>query len=68
MKKYDMDDIMIVLQKMVFIYNALLNGWMVEMIGKDKFEFKRKTTREIGLEDYLRKFVEYNLNIENIMN
>ena len=27
------------IKKMIFIYNALLNGWTVKCIGKDKFEF-----------------------------
>ncbi len=54
---------------MVFIYNALLTGWTVKCIGKDKFEFlkpKDKIKKEVNLEDYLRTFIKYNLNIENL--
>jgi len=57
------------IQKMVFIYNALLTGWTVKCIGKDKFEFlkpKDKIKKEVNLEDYLRTFIKYNLNIENL--
>ena len=57
-------------QKMVFIYNALLTGWTVRMIGPDQFEFVKPTTnikREVNLDDYLRKFIQYNLNIENAL-
>ena len=57
------------LQKMIFIYNALCNGWSVKCLENNKFEFvknKSKVKKEINLNDYLKKFVEYNLNIENI--
>ena len=57
------------IQKMIFIYNALLTGWTVKSIGKDKFEFlkpKDKLKKELNLGDYLSKFIKYNLNIENI--
>ena len=30
------------IQKMLFIYNALLSGWSVKMIAKDKFEFVKE--------------------------
>mgnify|MGYP001202660310 FL=1 len=57
---------------MVFIYNALLSGWTVKYLGNNKFEFlkpKSKIKRyELDLKDYLKKFVDYNLNIENINN
>ena len=54
---------------MIFIYNALCSGWTVKCLENDKFEFikdKTKIKKEINLEDYLRKFVEYNLNINNL--
>ena len=57
------------IQKMVFIYNALLTGWTVKSIGKDKFEFlkpKSQIKKEINLGDYLKKFIKYNLSIENL--
>jgi len=60
------------IQKMVFIYNALLSGWTVKYLGDNRFEFlkpKSKIKRyELNLKDYLKNFVDYNLNIENINN
>lgn len=57
-------------QKMIFIYNALKDGWSVKMINNGKYEFKKSKTnikKELLLEDYLKKFIEYNLNINNIL-
>ena len=62
---------MLELQKMIFIYNALKTGWSVKMLQNGKFEFKKSTTnltKEVFLDDYLKKFIEYNLNIENLGN
>lgn len=64
-----MDDTSLTLQKMVFIYNALLKGWTIRMLEKDRFEFVKDTEsikREVNLSDYLRKFIEYNMNIDNL--
>ena len=55
-------------QKMVFIYNAIMKGWTVRKIEGVKFEFTKDLESEkeqVNLEDYLRKFIIYNLNIEN---
>lgn len=62
------DELPLTMQKMVFIYNAILQGWTVKMVDRDKFEFTKGVInkREVNLEDYLRKFIEYNINIENI--
>ena len=61
---------MINLQKMVFIYNSVMAGWTVKKIDKNNFEFTKKTDtnikKEINLEDYLKKFINYNLTIDNI--
>jgi hypothetical protein len=57
------------IQKMVFVFNALNDGWTVKKIGNDKFEFLKdgeQIKKEIILEDYLKKFIKYNINIENI--
>ena len=29
------------IQKMLFVFNALLSGWTVKMVGIDTFEFKK---------------------------
>tara|TARA_B110000037_G_C17012412_1_gene461868 strand:+ start:38 stop:220 length:183 start_codon:yes stop_codon:yes gene_type:complete len=55
----------ITLQKMIFIYKAIKNGWTVKNIGNNKFEFikdKSKIKKEINLEE----FIKNNLNIDNI--
>jgi len=60
---------MLELQKMIFIYNALKTGWTVKMISNEKFEFKKSKSnvkKEVLLDDYLKKFIEHNLNIENL--
>lgn len=65
----NIEDTSLTLQKMVFIYNALLEGWTIKMMDKDKFEFIKSTEsikKEVDLADYLRKFIQYNLNIENL--
>jgi len=65
----NVEDTSLILQKMIFIYNALLNGWTIRMLEKNKFEFikdKESIKREVDLSDYLRKFIQYNLNIENL--
>ena len=63
------DHDMITIQKMVFIYNAVLKGWTVRKTENGKFEFTKdleSEKEEVNLEDYLRRFMVYNLNIENI--
>lgn len=58
------------MQKMIFIYNSVMSGWTVKKIDNNNFEFSKKTNsnikKEINLEDYLKKFINYNLTIENI--
>ena len=47
--------------KMILIYNALLNGWMVKMVKYDKFEFIKsnkiikKTKEKINVNKFLKK-------------
>jgi len=65
------DNDMLIIQKMVFVYNAVLKGWTVRKIEgeRDKFEFTKDLNSEkqqVNLEDYLRRFIIYNLNIENV--
>ena len=57
------------LQKMLFVFNALLSGWTVKMVGNDTFEFtKDMKNQEVNLENYLNSFVMQNLNVDNIRN
>jgi hypothetical protein len=65
----NVEDASLTLQKMVFIYNALLKGWTIRMLENDKFEFtkdRESLKKEVDLADYLRKFIQYNLNIDNL--
>jgi hypothetical protein len=52
------------IQKMIFIFNALNDGWSVRKIDNDKFEFiknNEKIQKEIVLEDCIKKFIKYNI-------
>ena len=52
------------LQKMIFIFNALENGWTIKK-NNEKYIFKKKlkNKKEILLENYLKKFVHKNFDI-----
>ena len=60
------------IQKMIFIYNAILSGWTVKMIDNDRFEFiksKDNISKEVYLNNYLHKFIKENLtDINKILN
>lgn len=59
-KNIEYDDI----QKMIFIFNALQDGWIVKRLEKDKFEFIKDTEhikKEIILEDCIKEYVKCNL-------
>ena len=58
-----------ILQKMIFIYNALENGWDIKK-GNEKYIFSKnhEQKREVYLDSYLRKFLETNISINNIQN
>tara|TARA_Y100001958_G_C21166059_1_gene498872 strand:+ start:1068 stop:1295 length:228 start_codon:yes stop_codon:yes gene_type:complete len=59
----------VLFHKMSFIYNALQSGWEVKMTN-DKYSFKKKhnNSREIYLENYLKNFVEKNIDINKLIN
>lgn len=50
-------------KKMVFVMNALEQGWTVKK-RKNKFIFKKKHhgNKEVWKEDYLDNFIETNMN------
>ena len=65
----------VLIQKMVFVYNALNDGWTIKKKADNRFEFIKnfeheteEIKREINLDDYLRKFLQFNLNINNLTN
>ena len=55
------------LHKMIFIYNAINDGWTVKLVD-NKFEFiKNKNTihkNKLYFNDYIKRFINNNLNIE----
>jgi hypothetical protein len=57
-------------QKMSFIYNAIQSGWEVKLNNKDKYVFKKKheNRKEIYLENYLKTFVEENVDFNHLIN
>ena len=58
----------ILLQKMIFIYNALEKGWTIKK-RKDKYVFSKNHggKKEVLLDDYLKRFMLDNLDINKII-
>jgi hypothetical protein len=59
------------IQKMMFIYNSLYDGWVVKKLDGEKFEFiktnsdnSKDTRKEINLEN----FIKNNLNLNRLIN
>jgi hypothetical protein len=63
--KIELDNFM--LQKMIFLYNALENGWDIKK-SCDKYIFikNHEQKKEVYLDNYLRQFLEANIRINNI--
>ena len=56
--------------RMLFIYNAVLDGWTVKKLTNNNFEFKKpkdRVKKEILLDKYLEPFVKNNLNLDHII-
>ena len=55
-------------QKMHFLFNALEEGWNIEK-KKDLYIFykKHENKKEVYLDDYLRSFIEGNINFNKIL-
>ena len=55
---------------MIFIYNAVKLGWTVRCIDGNKFEFKKNKNlvKQVKLDNHLKKFIEFNMSIQNIKN
>ena len=52
------------IQKMIFIFNALQDGWTVKKIVKDKFEFikdNEDVKKEVILEDCIKEYIKFNI-------
>ena len=60
-----------VIQKMIFIFNALESGWIVRKVEGDKYEFKKHkddVSHEVYLESYVKEFIRNNLSLRNFNN
>jgi len=52
------------IQKMIFIFNALNDGWTVKKIENDKFELikdNENIKKEIILDECVKKYIKYNI-------
>lgn len=61
---------MLSLHKMLFIYNAVINGWTVKLLSDNNFQFvknKKKVKKEILLDNFLKYFSKSNLDINTII-
>ena len=64
-QKLDLDNN--TLQKMIFIYKALEQGWDIKKVdSKYIFSKKHEQQKEIYLDSFLSHFLENNINLENI--
>lgn len=59
----------VTVQKMAFLFNALEEGWQIKK-HKNKYIFSKKHEgkKEVYLDDYIRRFIERNFDINNIIN
>ena len=57
------------LHKMAFLYNALEEGWKINK-KKDMYIFTKnhEGKKEVFLDNYLKQFIENNLDINKIIN
>lgn len=58
---------MVDFQKMVFIYNAVNDGWTVKVLTDGRYEFRRRDqtiTSDQCLDDYLKRFIEYYVKLK----
>ena len=56
--------------EMLFIYNAILNGWTVKKLKNSKFKFtkNKKQLKFINLSDLnINKFIKENLDLKTII-
>ena len=54
------------IQKMVFISNALNDGWTIKKLSNNKYELIKNKENFIKKEIDLENFIKEKLNIENI--
>ena len=54
------------IQKMVFLCNALNDGWSIKKLNNNKYEFIKNKEKLIKKEIDIEEFIKNNLNIENL--
>tara|TARA_Y100001970_G_C14092395_1_gene780750 strand:+ start:942 stop:1169 length:228 start_codon:yes stop_codon:yes gene_type:complete len=56
------------LQKMVFLYNALENGWTINK-KKNLYIFSKnhEGKKEVFLDNYIKRFMKENFDIEKLL-
>lgn len=59
--KKSIDDVK--LQKMIFIYNALSDGWTVKPCGNNEFDFIKSTKKIKKRMNSLKDFINQNLTL-----
>jgi hypothetical protein len=58
-----------ILQKMIFINNALESGWSIKKVDeKYIFSKRHENKREVYLDSYLETFLKTNINVQNLFN
>ena len=55
-----------VIQKMVFLCNALNDGWSIKKLNNNKYEFIKNKEKLIKKEIDIEEFIKNNLNIEKL--
>jgi hypothetical protein len=54
-------------QKMIFIYNAVNDGWTTSILSDGRYEFKKqdqRVTSDECLDEYLKRFIEYYMTLQ----
>lgn len=58
---------MLKLQEMIFIYNAIRDGWTVHMLQDGRYEFqkeRKKITSDVYMDSYIQNFIKYYMKID----
>jgi hypothetical protein len=59
-------DKIVKLQKMIVIYNAIIDGWKVQMLDDGKFEFvknREKVTTDPENKEFLKDFIRHYMSV-----
>lgn len=59
---------MVDFQKMVFIYNAVNDGWTVHLLPDGRYEFNKANqtvTSDMCMDDYLQNFIRYYMQLKS---